>query len=256
MENRREGDRPARDAATARASVIDGPARRRLSASGRRHSETREMVLRMIEAQSAPVSTAALSTATGLHENTVRGHLDQLYVDGYIGRQREPASGRGRPAWLWTAARPDSENPYAALAGVLADSLAQAGGDPVGRAREAGRRWGEEIAARRAAAAQTPEAPAPARSEGHRDEASAPSARQTVIDVMREQGFAPDDRGDDVMLCRCPLIEAATKHPTIICAVHQGMIDGVLASTGDRAETRLIPFSAPGRCTLQLRVVR
>jgi len=213
------------------------------------------MVLRMIEAQSAPVSTAALSTATGLHENTVRGHLDQLYVDGYIGRQREPASGRGRPAWLWTAARPDTENPYAALAGVLADSLAQAGGDAIGRAREAGRRWGREIAARRATApAQTPEPAAPALSERQRNEVSTPSARQTVIDVMREQGFAPDDRGDDVMLCRCPLIEAATKHPTIICAVHQGMIDGVLAATGDEADTRLIPFSAPGRCTLQLRV--
>jgi len=243
------------------------------------------MVLRMIEAQSAPVSTAALSTATGLHENTVRGHLDQLYVDGYIGRQRQPASGRGRPAWLWTAARPDSENPYAALAGVLADSLAQAGGDPVARAREAGRRWGEEIAARRAAAttnatssgspaaesaspaspaaesaspaaesaSPAPESASPA--PAPQAAASTPSARETVIDVMREQGFAPDDRGDDVMLCRCPLIEAATKHPTIICAVHQGMIDGVLASTGDRAETRLIPFSAPGRCTLQLRVV-
>ena len=210
------------------------------------------MVLRMVEAQSSPVSTAALSTATGLHENTVRGHLDQLYADGYIGREREPAAGRGRPAWLWTAARPDPENPYAALAGVLADSLAQAGGDPIGRAREAGRRWGQEIAARRASIAAAEVAASTPPSEA----AQLPSPRQTVIDVMREQGFAPEDRGDDVMLSRCPLIEAATRHPTIICAVHQGMIDGVLASTGDEADTRLIPFSAPGRCTLQLRIAR
>jgi predicted ArsR family transcriptional regulator len=244
------------------------------------------MVLRMIEAQSAPVSTAALSAATGLHENTVRGHLDQLFADGYIGRQRESAAGRGRPAWLWVAARPDPENPYAALAGVLADTLARSGGDPVAQAREAGRRWGQEIAARRAGAsgmtvrdaaappaaassasappaaalaASTPPAAAmpPAAGPGASEPPAAASlatARETVIDVMREQGFAPDDTGDDILLRRCPLIEAATRHPTIVCAVHQGMIDGVLASTGDRADTRLIPFSAPGRCTLQLRV--
>lgn len=220
----------------------------------------------MIEAQSAPVSTAALSAATGLHENTVRGHLDQLFADGYIGRQRESAAGRGRPAWLWVAARPDPENPYAALAGVLADTLACSGGDPVAQAREAGRRWGQEIAARRAGAsgmtvrdaaappaAATPPAAGPDASEPPAA-ASLATARETVIDVMREQGFAPDDTGDDILLRRCPLIEAATRHPTIVCAVHQGMIDGVLASTGDRADTRLIPFSAPGRCTLQLRV--
>ncbi|WP_165310902.1 hypothetical protein [Microbacterium protaetiae] len=136
--------------ATMRPARPEGPGQRRLSANGRRHSTTREMVLRMIEAQSAPVSTAALSTATGLHENTVRGHLEQLFIDGYIGRQREPASGRGRPAWLWVAARPDPENPYAALAGVLADTLAHTAEDPIAQAREAGRRWGSEIAARRA----------------------------------------------------------------------------------------------------------
>lgn len=203
------------------------------------------MVLRMIEAQSAPVSTAALTTATGLHENTVRGHLEQLFADGYINREQQPASGRGRPAWLWSASRPDPESPYAALAGALADSLARAGGDPVARAREAGRRWGSQIAARRAHAARTTSA-------SGRTAASHP--RATIVDVMREQGFAPDDTGDDVVLRRCPLIQAATKHPTIVCAVHQGMIDGVLATTGDRADTQLIPFSAPGECTLHLQV--
>lgn len=211
------------------------------------------MVLRMIEAQSAPVSTAALATATGLHENTVRGHLEQLYSDGYISRQREAVAGRGRPAWLWTAARPDPENPYAALAGVLADTLAHTD-DAVAQARQAGRRWGSEIAARRTAAAEGTDAAAPATPADPAAAASTPTARQTVVDVMREQGFAPDDTGDDIMLRRCPLIEAATKNPTIICAVHQGMIDGVLATAGTRADTRLIPFSAPGRCTLQLQV--
>ncbi|GAA3768065.1 helix-turn-helix domain-containing protein [Microbacterium kribbense] len=192
------------------------------------------MVLQMIEAQAAPISAAALTHATGLHENTVRGHLEQLLADGYIVREREESSGRGRPAWLWRAVAQDPESPYAALAGVLAETLARTGADPARQAREAGRSWGRELAARRTRTAAGP--------------------REAVIDAMREQGFAPEDTGDDVLLRRCPLMEAASRHPTIICAVHQGIIDGVLQAQGQRADSVLEPFSAPGVCTLHLAV--
>ncbi|UUT35701.1 hypothetical protein [Microbacterium elymi] len=78
-------------------------------------------------------------------------------------------------------------------------------------------------------------------------------ARSTVVEVMREQGFAPNDTGDVVLLERCPLIEAASRHPAIVCAVHQGMIDGILGARGSDAESRLIPFTGPGECTLRCR---
>src|SRR5699024_4920287 len=54
-------------------------------------------VLRTVESQRAPVSTATLARATGLHENTVRGHLEQLLADGYVARVCARSSGRGRP---------------------------------------------------------------------------------------------------------------------------------------------------------------
>ncbi len=187
----------------------------------------------MVEAQTSPVSVAALTAATGLHENTVRGHLEQLRIDGYLQRERHQGEGRGRPAWLWRATKAASGNPYAALATALADSLARSDDDPVGRARDAGRAWGAEIAG------------------SHRDDAS---SREAVIETMREQGFAPYDTGGDVLLRRCPLIEAATRHPAIVCAVHQGMIDEILAARGDGGESVLHPFTAPGECTLELRV--
>lgn len=215
------------------AQIVGG--RRRISASGRRYSSTREMVLRMVEAQASPVSTAALSEATGLHENTIRGHLEQLRTDGYVRREAHPAEGRGRPAWRWRANSQAMQNPYAGLATALADSLARSSDDPIGRARDAGRAWGDEIAAT------------------HRSEAS---GREAVIEAMREQGFAPHDTGDDVLLRRCPLIEAATRHPDIVCAVHQGMIDGVLAARGEEAFSRLHPFTGPSECTLELRARR
>ncbi len=184
----------------------------------------------MVEAQTAPVSTAALTDATGLHENTVRGHLEQLRADGYVRRQREDSTGRGRPAWLWQATSPEPANPYAGLAAALADTLARTSADPAGQAREAGRAWGEQMVADR---------------DGE-------DARSTVVEVMREQGFAPNDTGDVVLLQRCPLIEAASRHPAIVCAVHQGMIDGILRARGSDAESRLIPFTGPGECTLLL----
>ncbi|MRH28878.1 transcriptional regulator [Microbacterium sp. SYP-A9085] len=191
------------------------------------------MLLRMVEAQSVPVSTAALTAASGLHENTVRGHLEQLRADGYLRREREVSTGRGRPAWLWRAVNPEPVNAYAGLASALADTLARSGVDPVARARDAGRAWGAELAAARARDGRP--------------------AREEVVDVMREQGFAPTDAADVVLLRRCPLIEAAARHPDIVCAVHQGMIDGILRARGSDEQSTLVPFTAPGVCTLHLR---
>lgn len=191
----------------------------------------------MVEAQAAPVSTAALATAAGLHENTVREHLDRLHADGYVQRTRSASTGRGRPAWLWRAVAQDEVAPYAHLAGVLAATLARTVADPPAEARRAGREWGARLAAQAAG----------------RDAAD---PRAAVVAVMDAQGFAPHDTGDAVLLHRCPMIEAAAQHPDIVCAVHLGMVDGVLAVAGVHADARLLPFSAPGVCTLRLGAVQ
>ncbi len=189
----------------------------------------------MVEAQAAPVATGALARAAGLHENTVRGHLEHLLADGYVIREREAVDGRGRPAWLWQAVLPEPASPYAALAGVLAGTLARTSADPVADAREAGRGWGRQIGAGIAPAA---------------DHAQ---ARTQVVAVMRDQGFAPHDGEDAVTLHRCPLIAAAVRHPQIVCAVHVGMVDGLLEAIGSDAAADLVPFTAPGECALHVR---
>ncbi|GAA3898291.1 helix-turn-helix domain-containing protein [Microbacterium invictum] len=193
------------------------------------------MLLRMVEAQSAGVSTTALAQSAGLHENTVRGHLEHLLEDGYLTREREPAAGRGRPAWLWHPVTRDPESPYAALASVLAGTLARTSVDPVADAREAGRGWGREIGA------------------GLDREVDAGSARRAVVSVMRDQGFAPDDTGGAIVLRRCPLIQAAARHTDVVCAVHLGMIDGVLHAIGRDDRVGLVPFTGPSQCTLLMR---
>lgn len=192
------------------------------------------MLLRMVEAQSAAVSTGALVKASGLHENTVRGHLEHLRADGFVTRDAAPAEGRGRPAWLWRAHLDASAAPYAALAGVLAESLARTSADPVAEAREAGRCWGQDLANAQAPGTSDP--------------------RGAVVSAMREAGFEPHDTGAEVLLRRCPLIEAAVKHPSIVCSVHLGMVDGVLDATGGRGDADLQPFTSPHECTLRLRI--
>ncbi|MGM7697342.1 helix-turn-helix transcriptional regulator [Microbacterium sp. A84] len=209
---------------------------RRTASTGRRHSSTRELVLRMVEAQSAPVSTRAIAAESGLHENTVRGHLEHLLADGYVSCDSAPAGGRGRPRRLWSARIDSAAAPYAALAVALAASLAQTSTEPEVVARAAGRAWGARLAA-----------DAPPAEDGD-------AAHRAVVEVMREQGFAPHDDGDVVRLRRCPLIEAAVRHPSIVCTVHLGMVDGVLDRIGHSGEVSLSAFTAPNECTLRLNV--
>jgi predicted ArsR family transcriptional regulator len=219
----------------------------RRASSGRIHSASRERLLRLLEVQRAPASLSALVLATGLHENTVRGHLESLHRDGFVTRRRAATSGRGRPAWLWQAVRRDASTPYAPLAGVLAATVMRTSADPVGDAHEAGRQWGRELMAVEADDDERPES------------TDAAAARSAVVDLMREQGFAPEPQGDGqtVLLRRCPLIEAAARNPEVVCAVHLGMVDGALQSLGaDDAVATLEPFTGPGECTLRVRAGR
>lgn len=222
MENNRglEGD-PA---------LLGGTARR--GADGRRYSSSREQILREVELR-GPLALSDVVAATGLHENTVREHLERLRSDGRLRRHRAEAQGRGRPGWRWEAARADDVSPYAGLALALAESLASAADDPAEQARAAGIRWGSEIAQQR--------------TDAERD------ARAFVVKLMREQGFAPHDTGDDIVLHRCPLLAAAARRTDVVCSVHEGMIAGILRSRDEHADAELSPLRADGGCGLHLR---
>ncbi|GAA3931264.1 hypothetical protein [Microbacterium soli] len=215
-------------------------ARDRGGEDARPRSSTRERILREVEVRGA-VSTADLVAVTGLHENTVREHLERLRCEGRLRRTRAAAHGRGRPGWRWTAPRADVANPYAGLALALADSLTRAVDDPVALARTSGVRWGAEIA------------------QEHPD--AEEDARTLVIDLMREQGFAPETSeepvtagGDepDIVLRRCPLLAAAARRTDVVCAVHEGMIAGILSSRDDHTDAALLPLRADGGCVLHL----
>ena len=88
------------------------------------------------------LTLSELQDATGLHHNTLRGHLDALVAAGSASRIASRSGGRGRPAWAYLAREPE----YAALAMALASGLDSGEGralDPA--AVRGGRAWGERL---------------------------------------------------------------------------------------------------------------
>lgn len=240
-------------------------------------SAARERVFRALELHDA-ATIGELAASTGLHENTVREHLSRLRSSGRVRSRPAPATGRGRPAQLWSVVDLTTASAYAGLAAALATALAQSP-DARRLAYEAGFEWGERVAAERADDER-----------GSLDlGASGPAL---VVEVMREQGFDPSitgapadlphedtgrgaegdtgyegvdwgtsDRstidsaraGHDIELRRCPLRAAAAAHPEVVCAVHAGLVAGLAGSRCPALIADLTPFASPERCLLQIR---
>jgi len=164
------------------------------------------------------VTLTELQERTGLHPNTLRGHLDALVAGGNASRIASRNGGRGRPAWSYLAREPE----YAALAMALAAGLDKEAGSVSGSrsdegrtldpaAVRGGRAWGERIRAQLGAIED---------------------GRERVLLALTHTGFAPEASGNRVTLHACPLLEAARSHPAVVCAVHLGLVEGVLGQRG------------------------
>ncbi|MCP3757890.1 metalloregulator ArsR/SmtB family transcription factor [Streptomyces sp. TBY4] len=181
-----------------------------------------------------------MAAATGLSVATVRHHLATLTEAGLITATASAGPGRGRPRLRYAAARPDlREEPADAPFRELAQALAEAVGGGPGASRKAGLDWGRRLAGTEAAQ-------------------SGPAAERLFAAAAR-MGFAPGDApGPDpgtrrVLLHECPYRELARARPEVVCAVHQGVLDGLLESTG--STVRLLPFIGPELCAADLRSV-
>lgn len=218
-----------------------GPRPARPAVRDRAMSPSRARVLDLLSAQPEPTTLAALVSATGLHTNTVREHLEALERDGLVTRSQAPRRGRGRPAWRYEAtAASAGSSEYAGLAAALAAAVERTSSDPAADARAAGQLWGHELA----------------RSHGDPSGATtAVAARRVVVALLDEMGFEPraDATATMVRLTRCPLLEAAHRSPEVVCGVHLGLVSGALEEHGtDPTGTDLVPFAEPGACLLRL----
>lgn len=173
--------------------------------------ESRARVQSVIDAASQPVTVEEVAEATGLHANTVRGHLDVLLAGGTIERVPAGPQGRGRPRWLYRAARTKA-SPFHFLAEALTAQLARTQ-DP-GLADAAAERWSQALPV--LPPAETP------------DEAVA-----EATSALNRLGFVAQTGpvGDCISLSSCPYADLIEDNP-VICDIHTALVVRLLEQTG------------------------
>jgi predicted ArsR family transcriptional regulator len=204
-----------------------------------RLTRAQQAVLAALRDQPDLVDVDALARHLGRHPNTLRDHLSALLEAGLVVRHQAPSDGRGRPRWLYGTAAPPEVDENAELAAALAWRLAHRSSNPVAATRDVSRHWAGQIVARKALTRRS----------------TAKEGRAQVVDVLDELGYAPqpDGRIDKVALTRCPLLQVASDVPEVVCNVHLGLVQELLAASGaDPHRATLKPFAAPGVCALRL----
>lgn len=167
-----------------------------------------------------------LQQATALHANTIREHLARLISDGYVVAEKELRTTRGRPRVL-----------YSASDGKAASSLVQQR-----KVREAGQR-GDLM--RRILTLDMPE------NLG----TDAVHQLDALVEELEDEGFDPmiDERALTVDLTPCAHTTAQAEHREVLCSVHLGLLQGVLAEAGGPLAVDGMRSSCdPSVCVIQL----
>ena len=210
-------------------------------------------MLQLVREHDGAVDATELAARMGLHLTTVRFHLDRLCDEGVVARTRLAPTGVGRPRTGYVAVRDRLD--YQSLAEILALELGDNTEQRRRRAERAGRRWAERITA------GTPERLAEQPSDSLNHQAA------TTAEIFRRMGFGPElappqepsgaNRQRTIRLHTCPVRDLARAHPEVGCAMHLGLLEGLLAHRPTRRTSspaqpelhaQLEPFVEPDLC--------
>jgi predicted ArsR family transcriptional regulator len=213
----------------------------------------------MVREHDGPVDAADLAGRLGLHVTTVRFHLDALCDQGAITRTRITRTGVGRPRTGYVAVQDRLH--YQRLADILAPELANTAETRRRHAERAGRRLADRIAA---SASREPVAtqniPDVTEPRGTLDRWAA-----TTTEVFQRMGFGPEPipaaksttgkRQRIIRLHACPARDLARAHPEAGCALHLGLLQGLLTNATAAEDdskpaphAELEPFVKPELC--------
>jgi len=200
---------------------------------------TRSRLLAVLRDSGGPMEIRELADAVGLHPNSVREQLARLADAGLVATEAAPPSGRGRPRLRYMAQpEDDGQEPYRALAGVLAEELGRMA-DPATRAAEAGERWGRALIG--PAGIVTDEVAAVGR----------------LVSLLSDAGFepeGPDLPGGPIRLRRCPFEPLERDHRGVVCGIHLGLMRGALREMGAPLDAVAVePYVQPDLCLAHLR---
>ena len=194
--------------------------------------DTRYRLYRYLRLSGRPVSVRELAARLGLHVNTVRPHLRRLEEAGLVtSESQRGASSVGRPQTVYSAVDREAREgrDYRLFADIVAGHVTS----PRQRRRavETAQEWGAYLVGR--------SAPRP----GTRSR-SGPSLA-VLQEALAEAGFDPRFRRRggarvDITLRGCPFRDLLDDHRELVCAIHRGLIDGMLAAS--RPPMRLDAF--------------
>ncbi len=171
-----------------------------------------------------PMSTTEIASRLALHPNTVRLHLEKMRDAGLVALSTDHHGCVGRPQHRWSVV-PQAPSlglepaGFRLLAHLLAEVAAEAPCDAAQLA-EVGRRRARERSAG---------PPAPRR-------APRLACVRAVMDELAVLGFDPalEPEGPDsrttISFTHCPFREIAVLYPDVVCQLHRGITEGILAS--------------------------
>lgn len=202
-------------------------------------------MLTLLEDAGVALTANEVAERLGIHGNTARFHLEALEESGLVVRSIQGRSTPGRPRVLFAAtadAPADDRRSYPLLAEMLAGFLADQLPDAATASEAAGVAWGRYLAE-----------PTPPFQKV--DEAEAVEA---LVGRLGQVGFdshaAEDDGGLRLEINHCPFLEVASRHRNVVCAMHLGLIRGVLEQTrAPLTADSLEPLVEPSRCIAHLR---
>ncbi len=211
---------------------------------------TRYAIYLELARSARPLSTADVAAVLDLHPNTVRPHLERMRDVGLLAVHTDPRGGVGRPQHLYSLA-PDAPSlglepaSFPTLARMLL-RLAAATGADAGDALDVGR------------------------DQGHADGERFGAARgclSAVVAQLDAMGFDPatatsDEIDDDgrvvelatVAFAHCPFRDLAEQRPDLLCSLHRGLIEGVVAASGEGEVVGFGSLVDRSPCQVEIRV--
>jgi predicted ArsR family transcriptional regulator len=185
-----------------------------------------------------PLATAEIAESLGLHPNTVRPHLERMREVGLLTIETDARGTVGRPQHRYSVA-PEAPSlglepaTFPVLARMLLRVAAASGvgrDDVVDTGRDQGTLDAESL--------------------GDVDCVAGLVAR---LDAL---GFDPALAGDDdavtVAFTHCPFRELAETNPEIVCALHEGLVEGIVDRLGGAGVDAFHPLTDRTPCQVDL----
>jgi predicted ArsR family transcriptional regulator len=182
-----------------------------------------------------PLSTAEIADALDLHPNTVRPHLERMREVGLLEVDADRQGLVGRPQHRYSVA---ADAPSLGLEPSSFRLLAQ-------------------LAAGVAARAALPPDEVAAVGRSHGATLGEPGDCISVLEGrLTELGFDPatatDGSAVTVAFTRCPFRELAEAYPDVVCHLHRGIVEGIVATSGGATVTRFGTLADRNPCEVEL----